>query len=74
MAYSYYKAFRILSPFVILIAIIVQYLLRDSLVNFFTDIKSARTEALKAIWLFSFNMLPTLFKGMLKGIIKALGI
>jgi Na+-driven multidrug efflux pump len=40
----------------------------------FTDDKIIISEAHKALWLFPFNIFPDLFKGMLKGVIYALGI
>ena len=40
----------------------------------YTNIPSVRAEALSAIYLLIFNIFPDLFKGMLKGIIKAMGI
>ena len=52
----------------------LQWIFRHEIVQLYTDIESTRREAMTAIWLFCFNIFPDCFKGMMKGIIKALGI
>jgi Na+-driven multidrug efflux pump len=51
------------------------YMFKERIIDFLigesTDI---RETALQVIWLISFNTFPDGFKGMLKGVIKALGI
>ena len=73
-AYKYYNAFRVISSILILSVMLLQWTFRHEIVGLYTDILSTRREALNAIWLFSFNIFPDLFKGMMKGVIKALGI
>lgn len=58
----------------IFIVISIWYTFRIEIINLYTDIESTKREALKATWLFVFNIFPDLYKGMLKGTIKSLGI
>ena len=50
------------------------WVLRVQIIAAFTNKEEIAEEAFKALWLFVFNIFPDLFKGMLKGIIYALGI
>ena len=74
LARQFYDAFRLVSAVVILVYMVLFYHFQVQIVNIYTDIPSVQKETLKAIGLLLGNMFPDLFKGMLKGIIKALGI
>ena len=73
-AWDYYNAFRVVSPMLICFVMLLQWVYRVEIVEMYTNIESTRKISLQAIWLFLFNIFPDLFKGMMKGIIKALGI
>mmetsp|Transcript_12782 Transcript_12782/g.21611 ORF Transcript_12782/g.21611 Transcript_12782/m.21611 type:complete len:212 (+) Transcript_12782:864-1499(+) len=74
MAKVFYDSFRRVTVVIILLVMTFQYIYRREIVMMFTDNKEVEDQALGAIVLFVFNIFPDLFKGMLKGIIKALGI
>lgn len=73
-AKGFYSTFRIIASLLIGLIMLLQWTFREVLVDMYTNIPSVRTEALSAIYLLLFNIFPDLFKGMLKGIIKAKGI
>ena len=50
------------------------YFFQRALINVYTDIESVRIECMAAFPFLLLNIFPDLFKGMLKGIIKAMGI
>ena len=50
------------------------YLMKEEIIGLLTKSEDIRAQALSVIWLISFNTFPDGFKGMLKGVIKALGI
>ena len=58
----------------IAVVMILFWIFRVETVTLFTSRKEVQKEALSAIGLFVFNIFPDLYKGMLKGIIAALGI
>lgn len=70
----YFKTFKLLTTTAIFIILILMSIFQRQVVSLYSDIPSIREEALKGIWLLLFNIYPDLFKGMLKGIIKAKGI
>lgn len=74
MARVYYETFRVIASGCIFCLIALTTVFRVAIVDIYTDIPSIRAEALKGIWLLLFNIYPDLYKGMLKGIIKAKGI
>jgi Na+-driven multidrug efflux pump len=53
---------------------IVQYVLRAPIIHLFTDVPEVQQKAISVAWLISFNTFPDLYKGMLKGLIGALGL
>lgn len=50
------------------------YLFKEQIMGLFTSEESVIAAAMTIIWMLSFNVFPDCFKGMLKGVIKALGI
>jgi len=74
LARKFYHTFCYISTFVILFVILVFNYFKEDIVCLYTNIESVRTGTLAVIPLMIFNIFPDLFKGMLKGIIKALGI
>ena len=54
--------------------IILQSLFRTFIVSLFTDVVDVQQKAIGVLWLISFNTFPDLYKGMLKGLIGALGL
>jgi Na+-driven multidrug efflux pump len=73
-AKDFYSTFKLIGSFLIGVVMVVQWTLKEQIVNMYTSIPSVRSEALGAIWLLLFNIFPDLYKGMLKGVIKAKGI
>ena len=70
----YYSSLRKITLILIFFMIIVQFILRDYIVSLFTDVPEVKQKAIEVIWLISFNTFPDLYKGMLKGLIGALGL
>ena len=54
--------------------IVLQFIFREYIVSLFTDVPEVKEKAIGVIWLISFNTFPDLYKGMLKGLVGALGI
>ena len=74
LARSLYRTFKYLSTFIILLVMFLFYFYSAFIVSIYTDLPGIQREALSAVGLILMNIFPDLFKGMLKGIIKALGI
>jgi Na+-driven multidrug efflux pump len=70
----YYRSFRYIAFWFIVVTTILFWALRVQIINLFTSHKNIQNQAFMALWLFPFNIFPDLFKGMQKGIIMALGI
>ena len=74
LARQFYRDFCYISATVIFFVIIIFNYFKEDIVCLYTNIESVRSQVLLTIPLMLFNIFPDLFKGMLKGIIKALGI
>merc|ERR1712166_1266991 len=70
----YYHAFEILTTIILVILSILIYSFSDFLISIFTSEAQINLELQKLMWVFSINTFPDCYKGMLKGVIKALGI
>jgi len=70
----YYNAFEILTTIILIILSILVYAFSDFLISIFTSEAQINLELQKLMWVFSINTFPDCYKGMLKGVIKALGI
>jgi len=70
----YYRAFEIITTIILICTSTLVYLFSDALISIFTTEKQINAELQKLMWVFSLNTFPDCYKGMLKGIIKALGI
>ena len=53
---------------------IMVYVLKEQIVCLFTNDPSLQHMAISVIWIISFSTFPDGFKGMLKGVIRALGL
>ena len=69
--FSHLKKFSLLVIFGVMI---MQYTFRVEIIQLYTNEESVQLEALAAIPVFVFHILPDLYKGMLRGVISALGI
>lgn len=70
----YYRAFEIITTIILICTSTLVYVFSDALISIFTTEKQINAELQKLMWVFSLNTFPDCYKGMLKGIIKALGI
>lgn len=71
---QFYATFRQIAAGLILVVIFLTYFFQNALINVYTNIESVRIECMAAFPFLLMNIFPDLFKGMLKGIIKAMGI
>jgi len=53
---------------------VLVYAFKEPFVSIFTPNQEVKEKTLSIIWLIVFQLFPDGYKGMLKGIIKALGI
>ena len=74
LANQFYQNFKWVSAFLIFFVMFFFYYYCEIIVGLYTTIPGVRREAISAVGLIMMNIFPDLFKGMLKGIIKALGI
>ena len=74
LANKFYQNFKWVSAAIIFLVMISFYYSCETIVGMYTTIPGVRQEALSAVGLIVMNIFPDLFKGMLKGVIKALGI
>ena len=70
----YYRAFEIITTLILICTSTLVYVFSDALISIFTTEVRINAELQKLMWVFSLNTFPDCYKGMLKGIIKALGI
>lgn len=70
----YFKTFQFIAFVIILVVMWFQYTFQEQIVSIYTNIPQVKASALNVMTLFVFHILPDLMKGMLNGIIKALGI
>ena len=73
-AREFYDSFKIVTTCILLISCSIIYSCKEPLVEMFTDEKMVTDRALTIIWLISFAAFPDGYKGMMKGIIRALGL
>jgi Na+-driven multidrug efflux pump len=73
-AKEYYRLFSIVTVIMISCTSLCVYIFKEQIVKLFTDKENIINISLSIIWLISFNTFPDGYKGMLKGIIKALGL
>jgi Na+-driven multidrug efflux pump len=62
------------SALTILTSNLILYLFNHQLIYFLTKQQSLRISVERVIWIICLCMFPDMYKGMLKGVIKALGI
>ena len=72
--YKFYRQFQLVTCCIYIFISVIIYLAKDPLAKLFTDDKNVVAIITSIIWLISFNTFPDGFKGMLKGMIKALGL
>ena len=70
----FYSSLYRMSISLICFSICALYTFRIRIIHMFTDIKEIQVEALYGTYWLLFNLLPDMNKGMLKGVIYALGI
>ena len=73
-AKQYYRLFSYLTVLIIGSTSISIYLFKESIIRVFTDKEEVIVAASSILWLISFNTFPDGYKGMLKGLIRALGL
>jgi Na+-driven multidrug efflux pump len=73
-AKKFYATFKVGAAVLIALAIVLTFSFQVQLVDVYTNLPSVRQECLTAFPFLLINTFPDLFKGMLKGIIKAMGI
>lgn len=73
-AREFYDSFKIVTACLLFITSTCIYLFKEPLVRMFTDEELVTDKALTIIWLISFATFPDGYKGMMKGIIRALGL
>mmetsp|Transcript_42311 Transcript_42311/g.64894 ORF Transcript_42311/g.64894 Transcript_42311/m.64894 type:complete len:206 (-) Transcript_42311:19-636(-) len=74
MARKMYSTFKVNTAIILVVTSSMVFLFKEQLMRAFTSKESVVEVALGVIWLISINTFPDSYKGMLKGIIKALGI
>jgi MATE family multidrug resistance protein len=72
----YYRAFEIITTLILICTSTLVYVFSDAIISIFlkTTEVPITAELQKLMWVFSLNTFPDCYKGMLKGVIKALGI
>ena len=73
-AKEYYRLFSILTVIIVTFTSLNVFLFKEQILRLFTDKEKLVQTSVAIIWLISFGTFPEGYKGMLKGIIKALGL
>lgn len=73
-AKQFYRSFQIFTSIAVGTTSVLVYVLKEHLVNIFTVDPTVVSTIVKVIWVISFSNFPDGYKGMLKGVIRALGL
>jgi len=73
-AKRYFRTFEICTTGILIFNSIIIYVFSGDIIHFLTTDKAIDTELKTVIWVFSVNTFPDCYKGMLRGVIKALGL
>ena len=71
-AFLFYRQFNQVTVVILILTSLMIYLFKDFIASCFTKDENVVNIVTSIIWLISFNTFPDGYKGMLKGMIKAL--
>ena len=73
-AKQFYKTFQRITAAMVATTSLLVYFFKEKIVSLFTGDQSVQSTAASVIWIISFSNFPDGYKGMLKGVVRALGL